>query len=65
MIDDKKCLFYYLFIYLQDELANMTWHEVQSRLLEVQKEQQMCIHKIELTELGQCIRKGVGWGLFV
>ena len=30
----------------------MTWHEVQRRLLEVQKEQQMCIHKQELTELG-------------
>ncbi|KAK3105011.1 hypothetical protein FSP39_015123 [Pinctada imbricata] len=33
------------------ELPNMTWHEVQRRLLEVQKEQQMCIHKQELTEL--------------
>ncbi|XP_078320692.1 autophagy-related protein 9A-like isoform X2 [Crassostrea virginica] len=33
------------------ELSNMTWHEVQRRLLEVQKEQQMCIHKQELTEL--------------
>ncbi|KAH9371530.1 hypothetical protein HPB48_009187 [Haemaphysalis longicornis] len=29
----------------------MTWHEVQRRVLEVQKEQQMCIHKQELTEL--------------
>ncbi len=30
----------------------MTWHEVQSRLLDVQKEQQMCVHKQELTQLG-------------
>ena len=37
---------------LQDELNNMTWHEVQRRLLDVQKEQQMCIHKLELTQLG-------------
>ncbi|XP_056007904.1 autophagy-related protein 9A-like isoform X2 [Ostrea edulis] len=33
------------------DLTNMTWHEVQRCLLEVQKEQQMCIHKQELTEL--------------
>lgn len=33
------------------DLDNMTWHEVQRRVLEVQKEQQMCIHKQELTEL--------------
>ncbi|KAK6166142.1 hypothetical protein SNE40_022905 [Patella caerulea] len=33
------------------DLPNMTWHEVQRRLLEVQKEQQMCVHKTELTEL--------------
>ncbi|XP_071154798.1 autophagy-related protein 9A-like [Mytilus edulis] len=33
------------------ELANLTWHEIQRRLLEVQKEQQMCIHKQELSEL--------------
>ena len=38
----------------QDALQNMTWHEVQNRLREVQKEQQMCIHKAELTELGTC-----------
>lgn len=38
---------------LQDELNNMTWHEVQRRLLDVQKEQQMCIHKLELTQLGK------------
>ncbi|CAL1538792.1 unnamed protein product [Lymnaea stagnalis] len=33
------------------DLSNMTWHEVQLRLLEVQKEQQICIHKQELTQL--------------
>lgn len=33
------------------ELPNMTWHEVQGRLLEVQKEHQMCVHKRELTQL--------------
>ncbi|KAK7110054.1 autophagy-related protein 9A-like [Littorina saxatilis] len=33
------------------ELANMTWHEVQTRVLEVQKEHQMCVHKRELTQL--------------
>ncbi|XP_074659348.1 autophagy-related protein 9A-like [Tubulanus polymorphus] len=33
------------------DLSNMTWHEVQYRLLEVQKEQQMCIHKQELSGL--------------
>ncbi|KAK3580575.1 hypothetical protein CHS0354_002669 [Potamilus streckersoni] len=33
------------------DLPNMTWHEVQRKLLAVQKEQQMCIHKTELTEL--------------
>ncbi|XP_023932449.1 autophagy-related protein 9A [Lingula anatina] len=34
-----------------DELPNLTWHEVQKRVVEVQQEQQMCIHKKELTEL--------------
>ncbi|XP_055693720.1 autophagy-related protein 9A [Lutzomyia longipalpis] len=33
------------------ELDNLTWHEVQSRIREVQSEQQMCIHKEQLTEL--------------
>lgn len=33
------------------DLDNMTWHEVQRKMQEVQKEQQMCIHKQELTEL--------------
>lgn len=35
----------------QDELGNYTWHEVQRRIREVQVEQQMCIHKDQLTEL--------------
>lgn len=33
------------------DLDNLTWHEVQKRVIEVQKEQEMCIHKRELTEL--------------
>lgn len=33
------------------ELDNLTWHEVQTRIRRVQLEQQMCIHKRELTEL--------------
>ncbi|GAB0087793.1 Autophagy-related protein 9 [Sergentomyia squamirostris] len=33
------------------ELDNLTWHEVQRRIREVQSEQQMCIHKEQLTEL--------------
>jgi len=33
------------------DLDNVTWHEVQKRLREVQLEQQMCIHKRDLTEL--------------
>ena len=35
----------------QDELCNFTWQEVQDRLISLQREQQMCIHKKELTEL--------------
>lgn len=34
-----------------DELCNYTWQEVQDRLISLQREQQMCIHKKELTEL--------------
>ncbi|XP_041100583.1 autophagy-related protein 9B isoform X3 [Polyodon spathula] len=34
-----------------DELCNYTWQEVQGRLTNLQREQQMCIHKKELTEL--------------
>lgn len=33
------------------ELDNFTWHEVQTRIRAVQLEQQMCIHKRELSEL--------------
>ena len=29
----------------------MTWHDVQRRLLEVQREHEMCVHKKDLTEL--------------
>lgn len=35
----------------QCELDNLTWHEVQRKVREVQSEQQMCIHKEQLTEL--------------
>ncbi|KAL7886856.1 hypothetical protein AOLI_G00045770 [Acnodon oligacanthus] len=34
-----------------DELCNFSWQEVQGRLINLQREQQMCIHKKELTEL--------------
>uniref|UniRef100_W5MSE4 Autophagy-related protein 9 n=1 Tax=Lepisosteus oculatus TaxID=7918 RepID=W5MSE4_LEPOC len=34
-----------------DELCNYSWQEVQDRLISLQREQQMCIHKKELTEL--------------
>ncbi|XP_010884324.2 autophagy-related protein 9B [Esox lucius] len=34
-----------------EELCNFTWQEVQCRLISLQREQQMCIHKKELTEL--------------
>lgn len=37
--------------FLQGELDNLTWHEVQRRIRDVQSEQQMCIHKEQLTEL--------------
>lgn len=33
------------------DLDNLTWHEVQTKARTVQLEQQMCIHKKELTEL--------------
>ncbi|XP_026874508.2 autophagy-related protein 9A [Electrophorus electricus] len=33
------------------DLPNFTWQEVQSRIIEIQKEHQICIHKKELTEL--------------
>nr|CAD7255835.1 unnamed protein product [Timema shepardi] len=38
------------FIFVSD-LDNLTWHEVQHRVREVQLEQQMCIHKRDLSEL--------------
>ncbi|NXA43481.1 ATG9A protein, partial [Eudromia elegans] len=36
---------------LQDGLCNYSWQEVQARLIALQREQQMCVHKRELTEL--------------
>ncbi|KAJ6633195.1 Autophagy-related protein 9A [Pseudolycoriella hygida] len=48
--DIKK--FYNTALKIEDsELDNLTWHEVQQKILEVQAEQQMCIHKDQLTEL--------------
>lgn len=45
---------YFLFYFiLQKKVSHMTWHEVQCRLREVQHEQQMCVHKSDLTELGR------------
>jgi len=35
----------------EGELDNKTWHDVQKRLREVQRDHQMCIHKPDLTEL--------------
>ncbi|CAG9769068.1 unnamed protein product [Ceutorhynchus assimilis] len=34
-----------------NNLDNLTWHDVQKKLIQVQIELQMCIHKRELTEL--------------
>ncbi|KAI6075556.1 Autophagy-related protein 9B [Aix galericulata] len=34
-----------------DGLCNYSWQEVQARLISLQREQQMCVHKKELTEL--------------
>ncbi|KAM8810430.1 autophagy-related protein 9B [Eudromia elegans] len=34
-----------------DGLCNYSWQEVQARLIALQREQQMCVHKRELTEL--------------
>jgi autophagy-related protein 9 len=33
------------------DLANITWHEVQEKLLQVQRKHHLCVHKQELTEL--------------
>ncbi|XP_075603129.1 autophagy-related protein 9B isoform X3 [Balearica regulorum gibbericeps] len=34
-----------------EELCNYSWQEVQARLISLQRRQQMCVHKRELTEL--------------
>lgn len=34
-----------------DDLDNLTWHDVQTQVIQVQLDLQMCIHKRELTEL--------------
>ncbi|KAK2514074.1 hypothetical protein Q9233_015187 [Columba guinea] len=34
-----------------EELCNYSWQEVQARLIALQRRQQMCVHKRELTEL--------------
>ncbi|TNN29065.1 Autophagy-related protein 9A [Liparis tanakae] len=39
------------FFFFQSELPYATWQEVQARIVEIQKEHQICIHKKELTEL--------------
>ncbi|XP_061934032.1 autophagy-related protein 9A isoform X2 [Apis cerana] len=45
-------LFFNTALKIEDcDLDNLTWHEIQKRVREVQKEQEMCIHKRELTEL--------------
>ncbi|CAH1368694.1 unnamed protein product [Tenebrio molitor] len=45
-------LFYKYALKIEDsELDNLTWHEVQSRLKEAQREHQICIHLKELSEL--------------
>ncbi|XP_034239264.1 autophagy-related protein 9A [Thrips palmi] len=48
---DLKCFFNTALKISDSELDNLTWHEVQRRVREVQKEQQMCIHKTDLSEL--------------
>lgn len=40
-----------IFFFFQWELDNVTWHDIQRKIREVQSEQQMCIHKEQLTEL--------------
>lgn len=42
---------YVSFVFFQSELPYATWQEVQARIVEIQKEHQICIHKKELTEL--------------
>lgn len=36
---------------MQEGLCNYSWQEVQARLISLQRRQQMCVHKRELTEL--------------
>lgn len=48
---DVKCFFNTALKIDDSDLDNLTWHEVQRRVREVQKEQQMCIHKSDLSEL--------------
>ncbi|ODN05930.1 Autophagy-related protein 9A [Orchesella cincta] len=44
--------FYRTALGIQDsELDNLTWYDVQKKLRDVQRDQQMCIHKPDLTEL--------------
>lgn len=38
-------------VYFQKELQNYTWREIVQKVIEAQKEQNMCIHKRDLTEL--------------
>ena len=44
--------YYWLTLMSQNDLQNMQWRDVQKKLLEVQKDHLMCIHKPDLTELG-------------
>ena len=45
-------LFFNVALKIEDsDLDNLTWHEVQKKIRDVQKEQEMCIHKRELSEL--------------
>lgn len=39
------------FYILKKDLQNITWNEVQERLLQMQRKHHLCIHKQELTEL--------------
>lgn len=50
-IPTVKLMCDFLLCFLQSEIDNLTWHEVQRKIREVQSEQQMCIHKEQLTEL--------------
>jgi autophagy-related protein 9 len=34
-----------------NDLPNITWHEVQEKLLNVQRKYHLCVHKVDLTEL--------------